>query len=355
MAQVLANGAKIAPIQVVYGHAALAQAIRNGTYADGTPKYDYPGINERTDIEPRNVSTPAEEISPLPANRWQLARRAVILDGVPPRPGDVPAYTFNQNYDAPRLLFCRADSPSSDYMAPPQGGDVARVSLPTLLELFEPESMSAPLKGAALVIPYQDIEVSSQWSGDIRTTIRQLLYPGWTQGRDWRPHHVATILEDVPPELRSNSNLRALPGCVWFQVEFLMGEDPRNSLEYTPPAPNTIPGNPNPSQRGELMRWVSAEVGQTYLFVPDTEANRALVAAQVNTTGTSGSTFAEDTRLATFARKDQNANAQWDKADAIPQRIIRMWPYAIRVTVRAYDSRGRLDRPIVRSIVHRFD
>jgi len=32
-----------------------------------------------------------------------------------------------------------------------------------------------------------------------------------------------------------------------------------------------------------------------------------------------------------------------------------MWPYAIRITVRVFDRLGRLEQPIVRSIVHRFD
>jgi hypothetical protein len=32
-----------------------------------------------------------------------------------------------------------------------------------------------------------------------------------------------------------------------------------------------------------------------------------------------------------------------------------MWPYAIRVTVRVIDEKGRLDEPIVRSLVHWFD
>ena len=36
-------------------------------------------------------------------------------------------------------------------------------------------------------------------------------------------------------------------------------------------------------------------------------------------------------------------------------RIIRLWPYAIRITVRAFDPEGRLDYPIVRALVHRFE
>jgi len=359
MAQVLANGAKMTPIQVVYGHAALASAERDGVNPDGSPKYRYPNLNNRVDIEPRNVSDPLLEMSPLPANRWQLARRAVILDGISIKESmSSKPYTFNRDLDALRLMYCQPDPISGVGVSAEnwQGGDVARIHLPTLLEKFTPAGVDTSAVPPALVCPYRDLETNSptigmsSWPDSVCETVLRLLYPAGPtgSGSNWRPHHIATILEDVPPELRSNTNLRALPGCVWFQVEFLMGEDPRNSLEYTPPAPNTIPGNPNPSQRGEMMRWVSVEPGQTHLFIQDSDENRDLVAAQAKT-------FSENDRIWTFARKDQDFDKHTQLTDAVAQRNIRMWPYAIRVTIRAYDSRGRLDRPIVRSLVHRFD
>jgi hypothetical protein len=346
MAQVFANGVKATPIQVVYGHAALIQPVKTGSYPD---RYAYPDvriIDKRVDIEPHAGMNTLEEMSPLPANRWQLARRAVIIDSTPGAPPGV----FRDSTDALRILCCQPDPVQGFGVAYLQGGDTARLDFKSMLEDFGPQPTTPP-SGVATVFPYTDVLTSPVWPSGVGMFVQRLLYPA----RDTDGGHrlMAAVLEDVPAELRSNTNLRALPGCVWFQIEFLMPEDPRNSLEYTPPPPNTIPGNPNPSQRGEMMRWVSVDAGQTYLFVPDTEANRALVAAQV-TTG-SAVNFDANTRLATFARKDQNAANQLLKSDAIPQRIIRMWPYAIRVTVRAYDSRGRLDRPIVRSFVHRFD
>jgi hypothetical protein len=100
-----------------------------------------------------------------------------------------------------------------------------------------------------------------------------------------------------------------------------------------------------------MPRWTAIYPGHRYVFVPDTPENRDLLARQVDSTGR----LAED-RLATFGRIDVIPNATPPKPDsAVDVRRIRMWPYALRVTVRVYDPRGRLDEPVVRSVVHRFE
>ena len=47
--------------------------------------------------------------------------------------------------------------------------------------------------------------------------------------------------------------------------------------------------------------------------------------------------------------------ANYNGENSRRNRAIRMWPYAIRITIRAIDQRGRLEEPIARSVVHRFD
>jgi hypothetical protein len=87
------------------------------------------------------------------------------------------------------------------------------------------------------------------------------------------------------------------------------------------------------------------QAGSTYAFVPDTSANREAVASlYIPGSPTAG-------RLADFALVDPPPTGP----DNVANRRIRMWPYAIRITVRVYDPQGRLDEPVVRSLVHRFD
>jgi hypothetical protein len=133
-----------------------------------------------------------------------------------------------------------------------------------------------------------------------------------------------------------------LPGCAWFQVEFLMPEDPRNSLYYHDPEPSD---SSKYSKRWDMPRWTEVEAGRTYVFIPDTAENRNHVAQLF----ASSATGAPDGRLRDFALVDPTG------PDTVDNRVIRMWPYAIRITVRVFDRQGRLEQPIVRSIVHRFD
>jgi type II secretory pathway pseudopilin PulG len=334
-----ANGAKLSPIQVVYGHAALGQADPTGTAF----------LNNLKHIDA--VSGNPRALSALPGVRWQLARRAVILD---------------TNSYANKVVFTgggfgmpgignewqritRFDPDHENALA----GDVATLDLNTVLRGFGPNGNAGPV--SALFSPYGVNGSGSLWASSVppgwgawnlRACVEWQLYNGGVLAN----HHVATVLEQVPVALRGNLGLHALPACVWFQVEFLMPEDPRNSADYTPDA--TVSGQ---STRFDMPRWTSVDPNSMYVFVPDTAENRNAIAKQVDPVGKP----LVDSRLASFARLDQNSSADASYAGVGPsplsQRIIRLWPYAIRITARAFDPQKRLDQPIVRSLVHRFD
>jgi hypothetical protein len=322
------GGVKFSPILVTYGHAALGQPVWNA----GKSAYDFPTTVSHIEQTIDGGATPAVQ-SRIPANRWHLARRATILE---PATGKV---AFDASTYGDEWLRITSNRPDPTL---PMPGDVARLDASTFLQGFT----------AIAAIAYTTYDFTnpnwaitpSNWAySSLQLSIRSLLY---SNGAELPNHHVATVLEDVPVDLESNMGVHMLPGCVWFQVEFLMPEDPRNSAQYSnaDPTGTLFPGLPR-SSRSDMPRWTSVEEGKTYVFVPDTPANRDAVARDLS--GTS--------RLWSFARIDQDQSKHLQTSDAVPQRIIRMWPYAIRITVRVWDARGRLDEPIIRTIVHRFD
>lgn len=332
----LQRGVKALPSQIVYGHAALDTAVRSGntwTFADVLQHI------EREDGD-------AAALSPLSATRWHLARRVALLD-----PNGVvinlqyPSDQF-QNNNYPRLWRCYSDDDA-------RAADAAvYFNLAPYLRRFQPEG--APVGEDPLVLrsPYGFSpnnflqQPSLRWANNDRDEILNVLYANGQEPY----HHVATVIEQPPAALQDNLGLHLLPGCVWFQVELLLPEDPRNARDY-----------PLSEQRHETPRWVGVEPDQTYVFVPDTPENRELLASQVYGPGSArpGRVLPLPNRLGTFAQvippgysRAMNLPHDGDTAD---NRNVRMWPYAIRVTVRVFDQRGRLDQPIVQSVVHRFD
>jgi len=306
------EGAKLGPLLVVYGHAALDDAVWSGS------GYDFAGSRQHIEQTVDGGYDPYR-LSRLPANRWHLARRATIVqpDG---STGNISFNSATRN----RLARC----------VPEQGGqwmpgDAAYLDVPELLARLNPSAHWSAW--TALASPY-NFDGDGHWA-PVRPALRSLLYAAESESE--ARHHVATVVENPPVDLQTNLGVQMLPGCVWFQVEFLMPEDPRNSLDYSPPP--TSPADV--SQRYDLPRWTPVEPGQTYVFVPDTAENRELVVADPMGSG----------RLLTFAKLDK------DGPNNVANRRVRMWPYAIRVTVRVIDRQGRLEEPLVRSIVHRFD
>jgi len=313
LAKMAYEGKPFSPALVVYGHAALEQARWNGN------SYEHGGrlrhIDRRLDGAPTNPDR-----SEIPANRWHLARRATIIA---PLDKDQVGNEYFTDDAMERIVRCEPDTEYGVQMP----GDMAGLSLSRLRSLFEGEG---PFSGSAPALrrPYGSL---SDWPATQEDAVLGLLYRTGSE----TDHHVATVLEDVPLELRSNLGVHMLPGCVWFQVEFLMPEDPRNSLDYGA----YYSGSSLTSPRADMSRWVSVKDGETYIFVPNTRANREMVSTSTTS----------NPRIDDFALIDR------DGAYSVENRRIRMWPYAIRVTVRVYDQQNRLVDPIVRSIVHRFE
>lgn len=339
-----AGGVKFAPILVTYGHAALGQPTWNGA------SYDFPTALSHIEDIGGGATDPAA-LSRLPAVRWHLARRATIIRD----PGTASSLADAQFSSGPlgacgNLPRC---APYTDHgFALP--GDAAYLNLQYLLDILGPRWGLYWTQPPAFESPYN-------FPTSILSTLSTLMYSTYTTFPAPN-HHVATVLEEVPVELNTNMGVHMLPGCVWFQVEFLMPEDPRNSAEYSDPDP-TLAYGVDYSSRSDMPRWTTVQDGFTYVFVPDTPENRNAIALQVN--NAVGGLLQSADRLSSFARLDQDSLNHYQASDALsyvdangvtrPQRIIRLWPYAIRITVRVWDARGRLDEPIVRSIVHRFD
>lgn len=328
-----AEGGRFAPILAVYGHAALGEPV--WVPSSG---YQFP-TNERLRHIEETISSGGHTLSRIPANRWHLSRRATIIENVV-----APKYTFGVSGqygdEWQRITRCEPTRPGASRAF---AGDVAALNLDEFLADLGPGSMAVPGQirewGPAILSPYDADAAGSWWA--LRTRINGLLY---NRG-DTRLHHVATVLTELPVELRSNLGVHMLPGCAWFQVEFLMPEDPRNSLDYSDPTPD----DPDDwSTAADMPRWTTVEPGTMYVFVPDTQANRDAVGKQLIGTGEPD----PNGRLATFAKLDPRID---DRASAVSNRRVRMWPYAIRITVRVFDPRGRLAEPIVRTIVHRFE
>ena len=338
----LIRGTEVSPVQVVYGHAAIDTAAqRNGVWR-------FSG-NERH-IE---QTSGGSDLSQLPANRWQLVRRATLLDssGVPttwdPRDGFL---TDNDTFARITRLY-GGDLVSG---ATTVASDWAPFDLGTYLDLFSARANAQ----MALRSPYDvpvvhgtmvlDLPAQLRWTNVQANWINSVLFPN-DNTRQY--HHIATVIEEPPSELRSNLGLRAIASCPWFKVEFLMPEDPRNSCE-----------SPLADQRHEMLRWVEVPDDQIYVFVPDTEENRELVRSKV---AGSGAPYPDqplaNSRLSTFkllyppASQGGLPNITLPAYDKAANRRVRMWPYAIRVTVKVADPRGRMEQPITHSFVHWFD
>lgn len=326
------QGVRFSPIQVVYGHAALDTAkYESGRFVlANNPQHieeNHPGAGTRP-----------ESLSKLPLTAWHLSRRATILVDYPPgqSPPSPRDIQFSRNaYE--NIVSCMPYEEDDGEKMP---GDAARLDWRRLLAQFGPNTDHQPNPLQSWFSPYEFL--GSSWDNRLREYIWTLMYKSGTAPPELHQHHVASVVENPPPDLASNMGVHLLPGCAWFQVEFLMPEDPRNSLYYHDPEPSD---SSKYSKRWDMPRWTEVEAGRTYVFIPDTAENRNHVAQLF----ASSATGAPDGRLRDFARVDPT------RPDTVDNRVIRMWPYAIRITVRVFDRQGRLEQPIVRSIVHRFD
>lgn len=327
------NGAKFTPVQVVYGHASFDDPSGTGTGFAGN-------LRHISDLDSGTA------LSRIPCSQWHLSRRQALVYSDISSFGNTLAFTQAQRDE---LVACHAGDPNA--------ADVIELDFEPYLAEFSPAPPTNAMGSdpAALYAPYSGLVVGSAAKRNWHTEafVKNILYR--SGAADSNTYHITTIADEVPVGLRSNMGVQLLPGCAWFQVEFLMPEDPRNSLEFSPDL--TFPGGTpvTPSLPDDMPRWMSVKSGETYVFVPDTQENRAAVMAQVDSISK-----LPIKRLADFGRLDQctfaNEDANGDGTpETLEQRRVRMWPYAIRVTVRVWDRGGRLEQPIVRSLVHWFE
>lgn len=311
----LQRGAKLTPAQVVYGHASISRAVDNGG-----GDYSFSGL---THIQSGNATT---ELSPLPLTRWQLVRRqALIFDTSRPGVRDTDFAPNVQDMDA--IMACY--TPRTNV-----AGDALNLSFNDLLYAYSFQDADQDGRNDNEILersPYAFALGSTQPMNAAEVDpLFDLLYP--TNGAQRARRQIATLVERPPAGMQSTMGLRRLPACAWFEVEFLMPEDPRNGKKH-----------PVSSLRSDTPRWVNVTPGEHVVFVPDSEANRIEVMAQ-------------HTRAGGFAKRRFMPLVPSGAASTDPANYdIRLWPYAIRVTVRVFDSRGRLADPVVRSLVHRFD
>lgn len=380
----LQNGAKFSPLMVTYGHAALAKAqfdVGLGGYWP-EPEQSWRHVNLRQN------NPGLTKMSRTPAQEWILARRPLILLDNPTL-GPLPLnFIMGANWDAApaggnSALFClggtigAADAMLWGAVNNGAAGDALTLNLTGenpqgLLTRFDASSGVVP--NPALVHPYTAAAALPGFQAQDYQRLRSLIYANGLEGPQSPgqltnlnvanpPQLVATVIPDPPAELRSNLSLQALPGCVWFQVEFLQPEDPRQHPEYFDwsPAPSASP-NSAPS---DPPRWIPVPDGATYVFVPDTASNRAAIlsAAPSPATRDWADFGALPTRTADGALWPPLVYDDFNTYPGAPfssivdprERIpVRTWPYAIRITVRVTDPKGRLTEPIVRTVVHRF-
>ncbi len=368
-----AGGARFAPQIVVYGHAARTAPL----WSAGTSSFGFPneyqnnsGVQHIEQLDPADQWPVDSRRSVIPADEWPLARVARLIVPSTGITGGAQCVTVLNTgsgllgNEGLRNARCQADAQWP--------GDMVVFDLDTFLGGFAPSASFNPTD-AALLDPYGRNGPWSGWnvvppawsatplyfSATLETALKSLIF-GNPSSTPW--HHFATVLTETPVELRSNVGVQMLPGCAWFQVEVLMGEDPRNSITYAQPfSQMTDPNWPNTNSRSDFPRWTSVPLAPVnspelgaFIFAPDTAANRQLIQDQVLPPGGGSWT---NTRLFDFARVDQNPSYDTNPAAIVNGRIVRTWPYAIRVTVYAYDPHGRLaaDQPVIRSVVHRFE
>jgi len=336
-------GKEHSPVQVVYGHAAVAVPVWNGV------TWNFPAYNALRHIQ-NNINS--NVLSELPSTRWHLARRQVLVEQT-----DMGGqYDFGADaavYDSIRRCCDTSYAPNPTRYA----ADSVFFDMDAFLKRFQPLAILDNGYSLAERSPYvMPVPSGSAYIPPASTPgwgntplqyplISDIFYGPFPVSQQYN-HHVATIVEQPPLDLADNLGLHLLPGCVWFQVEILIPEDPRNSRKHT-----------LSDQRRDTPRWVAVEPGQMYVFVPDTEENRDLV-RQPGIGSINVSTLPGGPRISTFAKITPgfgDLDVNYGGGDTVNNRDVRMWPYAIRVTFKAIDRNGRLEKPITRCLVHWFD
>lgn len=371
--EALQNGTKFAPAFVTYGHAALANAmlINPGTptarYVP-EPETGWRHVNQRRGAN-GGISNNPTDPSRISAQEWILARRQLLVINDPSQPPAPASYVApaawiaSDSDDGNSFLLGLGGVPQgTGQVLQPDAGDAIQMVLTrnsTGLAGFLPQ-FTSPGVGTtdpALVTPYGTATVFPAPAGRPLFAVPEmdrlmsLMYPG---GLDLQnplgPQTIACVISNPPPDLKSNLSLQALPGCVWFQVEFLQPEDPRNHPDYFDWTPDQPGDNATPT---DALRWVQVPNGAIHVFVPDSLANRRAILEAPPAVG-----LGEPRAWGDFGALPPAVGvAPPDPGTPAAQNLVRVrtFPYAIRITVRATDPKGRLNDPIVRTVIHRFD
>lgn len=355
----LQRGGRFAPVLIAYGHAAVARAELNGGQYWPEPESGWRHVNFRI---PQNNPI----ISELPLQEWYLARRATLLIpnvNAPGLPNTTPYIQSSEWFasdgaNSPALLLNLAGNGRLQWAV---GGDSLEFNLSTFLSIYS-EPADSTGRSPALVNPYAPQGLAPNFAEANRDLAwRSLLYASPAQsestGRSPGPQLIATVIPNPPADLRSNLALQALPACGWFQVEFLQAENPRNSPRFF----DGVQGVDNGPNRFDPPQWTPILDGKTYVFVPDNAANRRTVSSDLGQTDLLADQprgwgcFGRIPQLSVPTGSPTTAQFVTPFPGLPDERDIRLWPYAIRITVRVYDPKGRLSEPLVQSVVHRFE
>lgn len=405
----LAFGAKGSPVQVVYGHAAIA-TVRPEISGGEVTGYELDQVRHIEQIRVNQGNQDRNLRSILPLSEWVVARRALIVEPIlPPDSASaqnialtrrVPSASFQGGNNAdplasvlvqarPANAFSVAGGPSSE-----RAPDSIPFDMTTFLRILDPNP--AYDAGSLRTADNSNADVSSYFGNRTpepatvrRSRVAQASPYRWrTQGATFSPNvvggapwqkfsnvngfvdvdpvldaffppdgvnadgigpeersfrHFATAIKEPPAALRGNLNMQRLRACAWFQVEFLMPEDPRNAWDH-----------PDGQARSGMPRWIAVPDGDYYVFVPDSRDNRTQLETQLPTPGQTNRWRAAppNSRLQQFGVITPLPNG---KDEELRDRRVRTWPYAVRVTMRMFDSKGVLKDPITRTFEHWFD
>lgn len=371
----LRTGDPFVPSQVIYGHASI---VRVPETLDLTNPANRVGIIDELldDANTTHIRELVNDLSPLPASQWQLVRRNVILqdresDPDLSLPGDLSDIIARSTLgDRPSNSSDAADEAvrrrlKLNLATQAEAGDLAFIDFPRLREIGREASRESP---------YDFFEVETG-ADAMEQVIRGLLYESTIAGSDTRRVHFASYIPEAPLALQSNLSLQALPACVWFQVEFLMPEDARNSRRFVMPLNAAEEAGLDPQEIEALLtrqydppRWRSVEPLNNgapgyAVFLEDSRSAREYHGFDIAVSQFGGGAPVERRRQF-FTRLDQIVDEGVSANPGVTanvlgspsaRRVLRNYPYALRITVKAIDPRDRFSEPLTRTIIHRFN